>query len=183
MIPFHLWWPADVSQNGQMDFVNLTSLFILILTEYMHHMYKISALICHKMCTLRRWSKHSMKAMNCKWMFNYDVWFTFLDSNNILLTHWGRVTHIWFSKLTIIGSDNGLSPDWRQTIIWTNAGILIFWPLGTKFSEVLIRIEIFSFKKMQLKLPSLKWQPFCLGLNELSFMPNWGWSQDHCLLG
>ena len=26
-------------------------------------------------------------------------------------TQWGRVTHIYISKLTIIGSDNGLSPD------------------------------------------------------------------------
>ena len=33
------------------------------------------------------------------------------------LTNWGRVTHICFSKQTIIGSDNGLSPDRRQTII------------------------------------------------------------------
>ena len=39
------------------------------------------------------------------------------------LTHWGRVTHIYVSNLTIIGSDNGLSPGRRQAIIWTNAGI------------------------------------------------------------
>ena len=31
-----------------------------------------------------------------------------------LTTHWGRVTHICVSKLTVIGSDNGLSPDQRQ---------------------------------------------------------------------
>ena len=41
------------------------------------------------------------------------------------LTHWGRVVHICVSKLTIIGSDNGLSPGLRQAIIWTNAGILL----------------------------------------------------------
>ena len=34
-----------------------------------------------------------------------------------LPTHWGRVTHICISKLTIIGSDNGLSPGRRQAII------------------------------------------------------------------
>ena len=34
-----------------------------------------------------------------------------------------------FSKLTIIGSDNGLSPRRRQAIIWTNAGILLSRPL------------------------------------------------------
>ena len=40
------------------------------------------------------------------------------------LTHWGRVTHICVGNLTIIGSDNGLSPGRRQAIIWTKAGIL-----------------------------------------------------------
>ena len=51
-----------------------------------------------------------------------------------LLTHWGRVTHICVSKLTIIGSDNDLSPDRRQAIIWTNDGILLIGPLETNFS-------------------------------------------------
>ena len=38
---------------------------------------------------------------------------------------WGRVTHIYVSKLTIIGSDNGLSPGRQQQAnIWANAGIL-----------------------------------------------------------
>ena len=54
------------------------------------------------------------------------------------LTHWGRVTHICVSKLTIIGSDNGLAPGRRQTIIWTTDGILLIGPLGTNFSEILI---------------------------------------------
>ena len=85
-----------------------------------------------------------------------------------LLTHWGRVKHICISKLTIIGSDNGLSPDWRQAIIWTNAGLLLIGPLGTNFSEILIQILTFSFKKMHLKVPSVKRRPFCLGLNVLS---------------
>ena len=52
-----------------------------------------------------------------------------------VLTHWGRVTHTCVSKLTIIGSDNGLSPDRRQATIWTNAGILLIGPLGTNFSK------------------------------------------------
>ena len=72
----------------------------------------------------------------------------------IFLTHWGRVTHICISKLTIIGSDNGLSPDRRQAIIWTNAGLLLIGPLGTNFSEILIEILTFSFKKMCLKVSS-----------------------------
>ena len=51
------------------------------------------------------------------------------------LTHWGRVMHICISKLAIVGSDNGLSPDQRQAIIWTNAGILLIGPLGTNLNQ------------------------------------------------
>ena len=85
-------------------------------------------------------------------------------------SEWGRVTHICVSKLTIISSDNGLSPGQRQAIIWTNARILLIEPLETNFSEILIEIRKFSFKKMRLKMSSAKWRPFCLGLNELSAM-------------
>ena len=35
----------------------------------------------------------------------------------LLLIHWGRVTYICVSKLTIVGSDNGLATERRQTII------------------------------------------------------------------
>ena len=88
------------------------------------------------------------------------------------LTHWGRVTHICVSKLTIIGSDNSLAPGRRQAIIWTNAGILLIGPLGANFSEILIEILTFSFKKMWFKVSSAKWRPFCLGLNVLIILPS-----------
>ena len=77
------------------------------------------------------------------------------------------MTHICISKLTIIGSDNGLSPGRCQAIIWTNAGILLIGTLGTKFNEILSEIHTFSFKKIHLKISSAKWRPFCLGLNVL----------------
>ena len=83
------------------------------------------------------------------------------------LTHRGRETHICVGNLTIIGSDNGLSPGRRQAIFWTNAGLLLIGSLGTNFSEILIEIHIFSFKKMHLKVSSAKWRPFCFGLNVL----------------
>ena len=51
------------------------------------------------------------------------------------------------SKQTTTGSDNGLSPGRRQAIIWIIAGILLFGPSGTNFSEILIAIHTFSFKK------------------------------------
>ena len=86
----------------------------------------------------------------------------------ILLTHWGRVTHICVGKLTIIGSDNGLLPERRQAIIWTNAGILLIGPLGTNFNEILIEIQTFSLKKIRLKMSSAKCCSFRLGLNVLT---------------
>ena len=83
------------------------------------------------------------------------------------LTHWGRVTHICISKLTIIGSYNGLSPGRYQAIIWTNAGILLIGPLRINFSEILIKIHTFWFKKMRLKISSAKWRASCLSPNVL----------------
>ena len=85
-----------------------------------------------------------------------------------VLTHWGRVTHICVGNLTIVGSDNGLSPGRRQAIIWTNAGILLIWPLWTNFSEILTEIHAFSFQKIHFKISSGKRRPFCLGLNVLT---------------
>ena len=60
---------------------------------------------------------------------------------------------ICIGKLSIIGSDNGMSPGRRQAIIWTNAGILL--------------IETFSIKEMHLNMSSAKWRLLDLGLNEL----------------
>ena len=73
------------------------------------------------------------------------------ELENIMLTHWGRKTHICVCKLIIIGSDNGLSPGRRQTIIWTNAGIWLMWPLGTNFNEILIGIQAFLFEKKEIE--------------------------------
>ena len=84
------------------------------------------------------------------------------------LTHWGQVTDICVSKLSIIGSDNGLSPGRCQANIWTNVGILLIQTLGTNFSEILSKIQAFSFKEMS----SAKWRPFCLGLNVLKKIYN-----------
>ena len=93
-------------------------------------------------------------------------WWPFCVGINAL-THWGPVTHICVSDLTIIGSDNGLSPGRRQVIMRTNTEILLIRPLGTNFSEILIEILLLSFKKMRLKVSSAKRQPFCLDLNAL----------------
>ena len=75
--------------------------------------------------------------------------------------------HICVRKLTIIGSENSLSPGRRQAIFWTNAGILLIVPLGSDCSEILIEIPTFSFKKMHLKMLSAKTAAICLDLNVL----------------
>ena len=85
----------------------------------------------------------------------------------MLLINWGRVTHICVNNLAITGSDNGFSPGRRQAIIWSYAGILLIWQLGTNLCEILIGNHINSFKKMSLKLSSAK---FCLGLKVLRWI-------------
>ena len=133
------------------------------LKEHMVHSqffyYSLTLQSIHKTGgTLPAWVKHMVHSVQC----------TLSARNNAWLTHWGRVTHICIGNLTTIGSDNGLSPGRRQAIIWTKAGILLIWPLGTNFSEILIGIQTFSFKKMHLKMSSAKCRPFCLGLNVLT---------------
>ena len=83
--------------------------------------------------------------------------------------------HICVSESEVsIGSDNGLSPIRRQAIILTNAGLLSIRPLGTNFSEIVIKIQNFSFTKLHLKIPSAKWQSFCPWGDELT---HWSWEK------
>ena len=49
----------------------------------------------------------------------------------------------------------------------TNAGLLSIRTWGTYFNEILFKIQEFSFKKICKKM-SVKWWPFCLGLNVLN---------------
>ena len=58
------------------------------------------------------WPQLQMKFQTHIYLFNHNF---YLDLN--VLTHWGRVTHICVAKITIIVSDNGLSPERRQAII------------------------------------------------------------------
>ena len=82
------------------------------------------------------------------------------------LTHWGRVMHICVTYLTIIASDNSLSPNRRQAIIWTNAGILLIRSLGTNCIEILIEIHIFiqenAFENVVWKMAAILSGPQCV---------------------
>ena len=59
--------------------------------------------------------------------------------------------HIIVGKLTIIGSENDLSPRQLQVIIWTSAGILLIVPIGTTFSEIAIEIHTFPFIRARVE--------------------------------
>ena len=78
------------------------------------------------------------------------------------------MTHICVSKLTIVGSDNGLSPGRCQTTIRTNDGIILIRILGTNFSEILsIFIQENAFENVICEMASILSRPQCL--NSSSF--------------
>ena len=52
-----------------------------------------------------------------------------------------------------------ISPRQRRAITWTNAAFLSNGPLDTNFCEIQIKIRNFSFKKLNLKILSVKWRP------------------------
>ena len=91
------------------------------------------------------------------------------------LTHWGRLTHISISKLSNIGSNNGLAPGRHQAIIWTNDAILLIGPSGTNFSEIHRNSNIFiqenAFEIVVCHLVSLKTKAWflCFTMSGLGF--------------
>ena len=66
-----------------------------------------------------------------------------------ILTHLGRVMHIFISKLTIIDSDYGLAPTIYLNHYWNTVDST----LRNTLSEILSEIHTFSFRKMHLKCP------------------------------
>ena len=83
-------------------------------------------------------------------------------------------TYIYVGKLTIIGSDKGLSPDRRQAIIWTNAGILLIGPLcGNKLQwnfnrNSYIFIPENTFQNVVWKMAAILSGPQCV--NPMHFL-------------
>ena len=106
------------------------------------HVYNTVSLISGEKCQeihriediLNRHSDEGISVRISNWMMSvvavpcteYSVVMLSVITRLILLTYWDRVMHICISKLTIIGSNNGLSPGRRQAFIWTSAGVLLF---------------------------------------------------------
>ena len=113
-------------------------------------------------CITRYFDYYGMNNNHCAIVlfkpFNFNITFKHFDkyacTNTIYrcqcgrtsgpLPHWGRMTHICIINLTIIGSDNGLSPGRRQAIIWTIAGIFVIRNIRTNISAILSEIHTFS---------------------------------------
>ena len=170
----YVWWmsglPREVISTTCVPY-SYISCFQMVksghykLPMYVHPMPVFINVVCHLAITVetRPWLSevrlicHTQSAVK----FCQPFW-------KLWLIHWRRVMHIYISKMTIIDSDNGLLPGRHQAIIWTNAAILLIEPLGTSFSEILIKIYTYWFKNMHLKMSSGKWWPFCLCINVLN---------------
>ena len=82
-----------------------------------------------------------------------------LSSNELSVMAAMAICHIRF-QWAIIGSDNGMWIVWRQDVTWITDDLLSIILFGTQFSEILIKIKLFYWRKW-----IWKWWPFCLGLN------------------
>ena len=157
------WWPSSFT------YIRLTrppwvKIFRVELAVQVHLGKSVHRLAGVYVC-------HLVESIPAEYIGIFANVYEYGNNNWGVLTQWGRVTNICAGNLTIIGSNNGLSPRGCLAIIWTNAGILLIGPLGTNFSKILIEIQIFSFKKIHLKMSSGKRGPFCFGLNVWKIYP------------
>ena len=140
-----MWWAEAVIEAMKLHFhVNILAPWIIIANEDYSYSKCVS---CCKIWIICKWIKLRVVLRILPLDFNK------MSLYHFSLTHRGRVTHICVSKLTIIGSDNGLSP---------------IRSLGTNFSEILSEVDTFSFTKLHLKVSSAKWRQFCLNLSALT---------------
>ena len=112
---------------------------------------------------------------------NYDE-VTWNQNNNInddydILAHWGRLTHIRIRKLTNIDSGNGLSPERRQAIIWTNIWNIVNWTLENKFQWYFSRNQYIFIQENALENVVWKMAAIFLCLNVLNW---WSSSSSWC---
>ena len=100
---------------------------------------------------MRHYFRHYFVLFTFNSMLSFLFYYVDLPKGELLvnlcistLIDWGRVTRICVGNLTIIGSDNCLSPGRRHAIIWTDDGILLIGPPKNIFQWN----HTFSFKKI-----------------------------------
>ena len=74
---------------------------------------------------------------------------SFITTLYTVIRHRGRVTHICVGKLS-------LPCDRCQAIIWTNDGISLIRPLGTKYSELLMEVHMFIYSSRCIWIDRLR---------------------------
>ena len=105
----------------------------------------------------------SFKKMHFK--MSSAKWLPFCLGLNVL-THRGRVRHVYLSKLDIIDSDYGLSPIWHQAIISTTA---VSWTLRNKSQwnvkqNITIFIQENEFENVICKMAAILYGRQCVKL-------------------
>ena len=133
---------------SQMTFLNTMKMFELRLRIHWSFFLRV------QIATFLHWFKKWLGALQptSHYMNNDGLvyWSVYASLGLNEFTHWDRVTHICVSRLSIFGSDNGLSPGRWQVQIWTSAGILLIGQLGPYFIEILVEISTFSFQKIYI---------------------------------
>ena len=160
------WWPCKLICIKSLEFNKFSRLCICVrqscvgecprYNAFVHfqdisrspYRRRCRRLYCTSLNILCKYNLYSIRVTPRNLFLNYSLAFT------VGLIHWSWVTHICVVKLTIIGSDNGLSPGRCQAIIWANAGLLLIGPSETNFSKISIEIHTFSSKKMHFKKAS-----------------------------
>ena len=92
----------------------------------------------------------------------------------VYLTHLGRVTHAYVSKLNMTGSDNGLSPDRHKRRYPDQCWNIVNWALRNKFQwnlnpNAYIFIHEYAFENVVREMTAiLSWPQY---VNTISIVP------------
>ena len=122
--------------------------------------FKLYCLYCSELLVFKCgwWSQYSHLSKK-KW----SVWVSELTPPVILV----YLNSLRPSGTYMCQSDNGLPLGWHQTIIWTNAGLLLIGPLGTNFSQIVFRnsnifIQENAFENVIWEMSAILSQPQCV---------------------
>ena len=83
------------------------------------------------------------------------------------LTHCGLVIGYDITKLGQHWFRQTFAPKWCQVVTLTNTDFLLIGHSEINFNEMWIKMLNFSFNKINFRMLSAYWQPFCWGLNVL----------------
>ena len=101
-----------------------------------------------------------------------------MSQYGITRPQWVNIHFSWYHCVCLMWQSY-----WLNSLRWSNAYMRhLIGPFGTNFSEISIKIHIFSFKKMHLKVSSANWELFYCGLNVLIVFVDQKLLDDHLLM-